>query len=264
MFLILLADFGKLFTRGLKFFWLYVRRLYYTGTCRQVRKQQQIRDVVYGINTVYDMAMRRPSEYFSGGATEPVASSVKTPQTPQTAGSNSRPTTPISQQAETFEVDDNFNLPVSVATSLLISYILIGAFVYTRWEDWTYFEAFYFVFISMTTIGFGDLVPNHPIFMMCSIIYLIFGLALTAMFLNVVQIKLHDSFKSASKKISMTIGLSVEEGLDECGSVSKDKTIADGTPTPKDTLVEVSDKRRSKESKGSLFSFKKAEDPRPV
>lgn len=29
----------------------------------------------------------------------------------------------------------------------------------TRRESWTYFESFYFVFITMTTIGFGDFVP---------------------------------------------------------------------------------------------------------
>lgn len=42
MFLILLADFGKLFTRGMKFLWAYVRRLYYTGSIRKVRKQAQV------------------------------------------------------------------------------------------------------------------------------------------------------------------------------------------------------------------------------
>lgn len=42
MFLILLADFGKLFTRGIKFLWAYVRRLYYTGSIRRVRKQAQV------------------------------------------------------------------------------------------------------------------------------------------------------------------------------------------------------------------------------
>jgi hypothetical protein len=35
----LLADFGKLFTRGIKFQWAYVRRLYYyTGSYRKVMK----------------------------------------------------------------------------------------------------------------------------------------------------------------------------------------------------------------------------------
>jgi len=38
MFLILLADFGKLFTRGIKFLWAFVRRVYYTGSCRKVRR----------------------------------------------------------------------------------------------------------------------------------------------------------------------------------------------------------------------------------
>lgn len=38
IFLIVLADFGKLFTRCIKFVWAYVRGLYYTGSCRKVRK----------------------------------------------------------------------------------------------------------------------------------------------------------------------------------------------------------------------------------
>lgn len=42
LFLILLADFGKLFTRAIKFVWAYVRRLYYTGSLRRVRKQAQV------------------------------------------------------------------------------------------------------------------------------------------------------------------------------------------------------------------------------
>ena len=38
IFLILLADFGKVFTRIIKYLWVYVRRVYYTGSCRKVRK----------------------------------------------------------------------------------------------------------------------------------------------------------------------------------------------------------------------------------
>ena len=58
------------------------------------------------------------------------------------------------------EVDDEFNLPVSLALFILLAYLLIGAIMFVITEGWTYFNAFYFVFISMTTIGFGDLVPS--------------------------------------------------------------------------------------------------------
>ncbi|XP_037952328.1 uncharacterized protein LOC119682870 [Teleopsis dalmanni] len=212
MFLIILADFGKLFTRGMKFLWAYVRRLYYTGTCRKIRKQQQVRDAISGFNTAYNLAIRRPSHFFSMGPDTDIESQASEPGKSVSA---SHPETPTSPYPETFEIDDEFNLPISLAAVLLISYILIGAAVYTIWEEWHYFESIYFVFISMSTIGFGDFVPDHPIFMMCSIIYLIFGLALTSMFINVVQIKLSDTFKHASAKLGATIGFGVGSELDE-------------------------------------------------
>lgn len=43
--------------------------------------------------------------------------------------------------------------------------------------------------------------PEHPAYMMASIIYLIFGLALTSMAINVVQLKLSEHFRQASSKI---------------------------------------------------------------
>lgn len=42
LFLIALTDFGKLFTRAIKFLWSFVRRLYYTGSCRKVRKRAHV------------------------------------------------------------------------------------------------------------------------------------------------------------------------------------------------------------------------------
>lgn len=167
-----------------------------------------------GINVMYDM-VRRPSQMVTtlgvmqtvpgGPHNSPVhASPVPTPISG--ASTLSRPTCE-SPTLPDIEIDDEFNLPISLALSILVIYMLIGAFVYDMWEKWGFFNAFYFVFISMSTIGFGDYVPNHPIYMMCSIIYLIFGLALTSMCINVVQIKLSDTFRMASAKLGATIGL---------------------------------------------------------
>ncbi|OAQ65604.1 potassium channel [Purpureocillium lilacinum] len=42
--------------------------------------------------------------------------------------------------------------------------LLVGAFIFSRCErsykNWTYFEAFYFSYVSLLTIGYGDLVPT--------------------------------------------------------------------------------------------------------
>ena len=88
---------------------------------------------------------------------------------------------------EDYEVDDNFNLPPIIALVLGVAYIFLGALLFKLWEDWSYLEAFYFTFVSLSTIGFGDVIPNHPKFFLASFIYLLSGLSLIAMVINVVM-----------------------------------------------------------------------------
>ncbi|KAK3912850.1 TWiK family of potassium channels protein 18 [Frankliniella fusca] len=218
MFLILLADFGKLFTRGIKFVWSFVRRLYYTGSCRKVRRTQPVQEIMKGAQMVYDLATFRRPSMFPQGEAEVDVEEADTPLRTEQAqpptfrlehpDSSEPPATPA---PSAFEVDDEFNLPISVAIVILLIYLFVGASIYYIWESWGFFESFYFVFISMSTIGFGDFVPQHPMYMMASIVYLIFGLALTSMCINVVQEKLSDSFRQASAKIGATIGLRIAE-----------------------------------------------------
>ncbi|KAJ8709688.1 hypothetical protein PYW08_009692 [Mythimna loreyi] len=225
LFLILLADFGKLFTRIIKFFWAYIRRFYYTRSCRKVRRTVPMQEMMKGLNIVYDV-VRRPSQIFSEEDIEGSPDGVQPPPVERKPSDVPPPlppkpgTLPREIDTETdletpapsvFEIDDEFNLPISVAVVILLTYINIGAVVYSLWEKWNFFESFYFIFISISTIGLGDLVPDHPMFMMASILYLVFGFALTSMFINVVQVKLSNTFKQASAKLGATIGLKVAE-----------------------------------------------------
>lgn len=174
-----------------------------------------------GMNIAYEIAtFRRPSMMVkqsdiegaqaAAAAAATAAAAANTPNSAYLAppSLSETPVTPIPPE---IEIDDEFNLPVSLAFIILLAYIFCGAAVYSTWEKWSFFESCYFVFISMSTIGFGDYVPNHPIYMMASIIYLIFGLSLTSMCINVVQVKLSNSFRQASAKIGATIGLTLAE-----------------------------------------------------
>lgn len=162
-----------------------------------------------GAQMMYEIAtFRRPSVFVDPESVPPDEISVKT------GAETNTPTTPAPSN---FEIDEEFNLPISVAMFLLVAYIFSGAVIYCYWEGWNFFSSFYFVFISMSTIGFGDYVPRHPICMIVSIVYLVFGLALMSMCINVVQAKLSDTFRQASAKLGATIGIKVS---DEDGSIT--------------------------------------------
>lgn len=49
------------------------------------------------------------------------------------------------------------------------------------WERWDFMDAFYFCFVTVTTIGFGDIVPQNVDFLPATLCYIIVGLIITTM-----------------------------------------------------------------------------------
>ena len=67
------------------------------------------------------------------------------------------------------ETDSDLPEPISLERNLLmivgglsamILFYILGASIFIIWEDWSLFNAFYFCFVTMTTIGFGDMTPS--------------------------------------------------------------------------------------------------------
>jgi len=186
--LVVLVDLGKTLTKGLKFIWKFIRRLYYTGKCLKTKLVQTAVDA----------------------AAVPVAE----PEEPDKQSTRSLTPVEVVPPMEPYEVDDEFNLPIWVALLVTILYIFLGAAMYCQWESWTYLDAFYFIFISISTIGFGDVLPDHPKYFLLSSFYILLGLALVAMVITVIQDDMAariDRAKQRIGEVSKTIGLSVDE-----------------------------------------------------
>ncbi|XP_030643302.1 potassium channel subfamily K member 18 [Chanos chanos] len=77
---------------------------------------------------------------------------------------------------------DKFNVPLILILLVVFAYILFGSLILRIWErEFGFFDAFYFCFITLTTIGFGDFVPRHPNFFMLTFIFIISGMAIMSM-----------------------------------------------------------------------------------
>jgi len=66
----------------------------------------------------------------------------------------------------TVQMSDGDDVTVKTRTiawtlGFMIMTLLVGAILYSQTQNWTFFEALYFCFVTFSTIGFGDLVPNE-------------------------------------------------------------------------------------------------------
>ncbi|KAK6737495.1 hypothetical protein RB195_019911 [Necator americanus] len=86
-------------------------------------------------------------------------------------------------------VMDKTEVPVFMVFTILLLYIAFGGILFSFLEGWTYMDAFYYSFISLTTIGFGDIVPENHDYIVLMLAYLGIGLAVTTMCIDLVGIQ---------------------------------------------------------------------------
>uniref|UniRef100_A0A183VDL2 Ion_trans_2 domain-containing protein n=1 Tax=Toxocara canis TaxID=6265 RepID=A0A183VDL2_TOXCA len=107
-----------------------------------------------------------------------------------------------------------FDLPIPIAIFVVISWIFICSATFCIWErDWDYFVAFYFFFISLSTIGLGDITPTEPKYLLMLFIYIIIGLSLVSMCINLIQAQLERTYEAGRNQFDNLSLLSSEQGL---------------------------------------------------
>ncbi|CAH0549384.1 unnamed protein product [Brassicogethes aeneus] len=123
--------------------------------------------------------------------------------------------TEIDGDDESYDVQ-TVTVPITICLLIMVGYICGGALLFCRWEDWKMMDASYFCFISLSTIGFGDLVPGDKIFsrgndfysevlelsfVFCSM-YLMLGMALIAMCFNLMQEEVIHKIRTTVKTVN--------------------------------------------------------------
>ncbi|GFN75376.1 potassium channel subfamily k member 9 [Plakobranchus ocellatus] len=83
-------------------------------------------------------------------------------------------------------------IPLKVSASVMIIYLLIGAFLFQQGGKWGFFESFYFCFITLSTIGLGDYVYGEKnggkdANFVFNVFYILFGLSVLSMCFNLMQ-----------------------------------------------------------------------------
>lgn len=96
---------------------------------------------------------------------------------------------------------------------------VLGTIIYYVWEeDWSVFDAVWFLWVSFSTVGFGDFVPNNQSARWFSCVFLMLGLAAVGHILGA----LGDQMSEYVEVLARCLGILDENETDE-GVVEKDK-----------------------------------------
>jgi len=108
------------------------------------------------------------------------------------------------------QAEGKVSVPISICLVIIAAYIVAGSALFATWESWDYLTGSYFCFITLTTIGFGDVVPgtdmdqwsSHEKLVLCAL-WLAFGLSLLAMCFNLMQEEVREKCKRIGRKLGL-------------------------------------------------------------
>ncbi|TPP66602.1 hypothetical protein FGIG_07620, partial [Fasciola gigantica] len=117
----------------------------------------------------------------------------------------------LSRKAHQSAQKNEIRVPIWLTMLIFCIYITVGAIIFAHWETWSILQSAYFIFITLSTIGFGDFVPGiqndqwyedsvKPVF--CCF-YLLIGISMVAMCFTLMQEEVRTKFRRFAEKIGL-------------------------------------------------------------
>lgn len=108
-------------------------------------------------------------------------------------------------------------VPLTITMIVIGGYIFGGAVLFGLWEGWDWLQSAYFCFITLSTIGFGDVVPGTDFEnpqaqaqLLLGSVYVLFGMAILSMCFSLMQ----DEILAKARWIGQKLGI-VEKDIEE-------------------------------------------------
>lgn len=135
------------------------------------------------------------------------------------------------------EVSNTANMVVLFGLVSMVVTVCSGAFIFSYYEQWSYFKSLYYCFITVTTIGFGDYVALQDsreqrfddTYVGISLLFIFFGLTIVGSVMNQLALRL----LTASQTKETTDQL-IAEGPCPCEKCRSRESIECLNPYPSD------------------------------
>ncbi len=142
--LLCLANIGSTMADAFRFIYCNICCSY----CNMVKKRRNLR-ALQSVELSHNTSSSLPPS--------PTTTSL-TPNTLQVPSNNLEqpPSTNVVEFVDNLSVDyRKVTIPISVTLSLLTSYLILGALLFSQWENWNFLDGAYFCFVTLATIGLG-------------------------------------------------------------------------------------------------------------
>lgn len=213
--LLCLANIGSTMADAFRFIYCNICCSY----CNMVKKRRNLRALQSVELPPTAISTLPPSPTATSNSLQPPSNNLEPPPPPATN---------VVEFVDNLSVDyRKVTIPISVTLSLLSSYLILGAVLFSEWENWKLLDGAYFCFVTLATIGLGmssrirssrkiilsfagDLVPGKSItstqvegkLIICAL-YVLLGLSLMAMCFNLMQEEVRAKFRRLGNKLGI-------------------------------------------------------------